>query len=51
MGAYEFNGELFTSSQEFLDAIAHEYKVGDRDLALQALEDHGFDVTDIHVRP
>lgn len=51
MGAYEFNGELYTNSNEFLDAVAHEYKTGDRALAIQALEDNGFDITDINVRP
>lgn len=49
--AYEFNGELYNNSEEFLDAIAHEYKAGDKDLALQALNDFGFDLTDINVRP
>lgn len=50
-GAYEFDGQLFTNSEEFLQAVAHEYKAGDKDLALQALEDYGFDMTDINVRP
>ncbi len=45
--AYEFDGQLFTNSGEFLDAVAHEYKSGDRDMAVQALEDYGFTVGDI----
>lgn len=49
--AYEFDGQLFTNAEEFLQAVAHEYKTGDKDLALQALEDYGFDLTDINVRP
>lgn len=48
---YEFNGELYEHTQEFLDAVAHEYKVGDSDMALQALDDYGFELTDINVRP
>jgi hypothetical protein len=49
--AYEFDGELFTSVESFLEAIAHEYKVGDKDLALSALDDYGFELSDIGVRP
>lgn len=49
--AYEFNGDLYTNVEEFLSAIAHEYKDGDRDLALSALDDYGFDLNDIGVRP
>lgn len=49
--AYEFDGVLFNNPEEFLDAVAHEYKSGDKDLALQALEDNGFDISDINVRP
>jgi hypothetical protein len=48
---YEFNGELYTNVEEFLAAVAHEYKEGDRDLALSALDDHGFELSDIGVRP
>lgn len=46
---YEFNGELYTNSGEFLDALAHEYKVGDKDLVLATLEIYGFDLGDIGV--
>lgn len=49
--AYEFNGELFDGVEEFLEAVAHEYKVGDTDLALSALDDHGFTLSDLGVRP
>jgi hypothetical protein len=49
--AFEFNGELFNSVEEFLEAVAHEYKTGDRDLALSALDDYGFTLADIGVRP
>ncbi len=49
--AYELNGELFNNVEEFLDAVAHEYKTGDRDLAVQKLEDYGFTLSDINVRP
>lgn len=45
---YEFDGQLFTNVGEFLDATAHEYKHGDRDLALQTLEDYGFSLSDIN---
>lgn len=46
--AYEFDGQLFTNVGEFLDAVGHEYKNGDKDLALQALEDYGFSASDIN---
>lgn len=46
--AYEFDGQLFTNSGEFLDAISHEYRNGDKDLAVQTLEDYGFSLSDIN---
>lgn len=46
---YEFDGQLFTTVGEFLDATAHEYKHGDQDLAVQTLEDYGFTLSDINV--
>ncbi len=48
---YEFNGELFENAGEFLDAVAHEYKHGDAELAVEVLENHGFALSDIGVRP
>lgn len=45
---YEFDGELFKTVGEYLDAVAHEYKHGDKDLAVQSLEDYGFSLTDIN---
>ncbi len=51
MGVYELNGEMYENVGSFLEALAHEYKIGDKDLALQKLEDYGFDLTDIAVRP
>lgn len=49
--AYEFNGELYTNVEEFLQAVAHEYKTGDRDLAISVLNDYGFELSDLGVRP
>ena len=46
--AYELDGQLFTNVGEFLDAISHEYKHGDKDLAVQTLEDYGFSLSDIN---
>jgi hypothetical protein len=46
--AYELDGELFTKVGEFLDAVSHEYKHGDKDLAVQTLEDYGFSLSDIN---
>lgn len=46
--AYELDGQLFTNVGEFLDAASHEYNHGDKDLALQTLEDYGFSVSDIN---
>lgn len=48
---YEFDGELYETVGDFLQALAHEYKVGDSDLAISTLEDYGFELTDIGVRP
>lgn len=50
-GAYEFDGELFDSAGEFLDALAHAYKTGDREAVVDALEQYGFSLSDINVRP
>jgi hypothetical protein len=46
---FEFNGELFENEIDFLDAVAKEYRTGDKQLALDALEEYGFDINDIHV--
>lgn len=49
--SYEFEGEIFDSVEEFLQAVAHAYKEGDRELALSKLDDYGFSLSDIGVRP
>lgn len=49
--AYEFEGELYGSVGEFLDALAHEYKTGDREAVVDALEEYGFSLSDLSVRP
>lgn len=46
---YEFNGEIYGSTGEFLSALAHEYKVGDQQAVIDALETYGFDLADIGV--
>lgn len=46
---YEFNGELYEKSGDFLTALAHEYKVGDKEQVVTVLEDYGFDLADIGV--
>lgn len=46
--AYEFDGQLFTNVGEFLDAVSHEYKNGDKDLAVQTLEEYGFSLSDVN---
>lgn len=48
---YEFEGNLYSSVGEFLDALAHEYATGDKELVVDALEDYGFSLGDINVRP
>lgn len=48
---YEFNGEVFTNVELYLEALAHEYKTGDRELVLTKLEDDGFTLADLGVRP
>ena len=49
--AYEFEGEVYDSVEEFLQAAAHAYKEGGRELALSKLDDYGFSLSDIGVRP
>lgn len=49
--SYEFEGEIYDSVEEFLQAAAHAYKNGDRELALSKLDDYGFSLSDIGVRP
>ena len=49
--AYEFEGEQFDSVEEFLQALAHAYREGDRELALSTLDDYGFTLSDLGVRP
>lgn len=49
--AYEFDGVLYDTEGEFLDALAHEYKHGDSNLVVDTLEKYGFSITDIGVRP
>ena len=49
--AYEFDGEQFDSVEEFLQALAHGYKNGDRELVLSTLDDYGFSLSDLGVRP
>lgn len=44
---FEFNGELFENEIDFLAAVKSEYDIGDRQLALDALEDYGFDLSDL----
>ena len=49
--AYEFNGVLYDNVEEFLEALAHAYKEGERELVKEALDEYGFELTDIGVRP
>jgi hypothetical protein len=49
--AYEFDGTQFNNVEEYLEAVAHEYKNGDKDLALSSLDDYGFSLSDLGVRP
>lgn len=48
---YELNGEVFTSVGLYLEALAHEYKTGDGELVLTKLEENGFTLADLGVRP
>ena len=49
--AFEFDGRLFDTEGEFLDALAHEYKVGDKELVVDVLETYGYTLADLGVRP
>lgn len=46
---YEFEGVLYHTPGEYLDAVAHAYKHGDEDLAVTSLEDYGFSLSDLNV--
>lgn len=48
---YELNGEVYENVEKFLEALAHEYKTGDSELVLSKLDEHGFELSDIGVRP
>lgn len=48
---YQFDGEIYETEGELLDALAHEYKVGDKELVVDALEKLGYSLADINVRP
>lgn len=48
---YELNGEVFTSIELYLEALAHEYASGDSDLVVTKLEEDGLSLSDIGVRP
>lgn len=45
---YQLQGEVYESLGEFLSALAHEYRTGDRDLVLSTLDDYGLDLSDIN---
>ena len=49
--SYEFDGEIFENVEEFLQALAHAYKDGDRELALTKMDEYGFALSDLGVRP
>lgn len=44
---FEFNGELFESEIDLLDALRAEYETGDQQLVLDTLEEYGFDLSDL----
>lgn len=46
---YEFGGIIYEHVGEFLDALAHEYRIGDKDLVIATLEEYGFELADIGV--
>lgn len=48
---YEFDGQMFENVGEFLDALAHEYKTGDKEAVVDALETYGFSISDLNVSP
>ncbi len=48
---YEYNGQMYESVEEFLQALAHEYKDGDRENVVDTLENYGFALSDLGVRP
>lgn len=51
MEVYEFEGQLYTTEGEFLGALAHEYRTGDQELVVDTLENCGYSLSDINVRP
>lgn len=49
--AYEFDGELFNNTNSFLEALAKAYRGGDTETVIDALDEYGFDLSDLGVRP
>jgi len=49
--AYEFDGKLYDTVGEFLDALAHAYATGDKESVADALDEYGFSLSDLNVRP
>jgi hypothetical protein len=50
-GAFEYDGVLYSTEGEFLDALAHEYKAGDQENVVDTLERYGYTLSDLQVRP
>ena len=44
---FEFNGELFENEIDFLDAARVEYETGNKQIVKDALEEYGFDLSDL----
>lgn len=49
--AFTFDGVLYDTEGEFLDALAREYGIGNTEAVVYALETYGYTLQDIHVRP
>ncbi|HEU4830784.1 MAG TPA: hypothetical protein VFS65_01265 [Candidatus Saccharimonadales bacterium] len=44
---YELNGQEYNTLSEFLIVLANEYKFGDQDAVMEALDKYGLDLSDI----
>ncbi|MBP7760787.1 MAG: hypothetical protein WBB39_04930 [Candidatus Saccharimonadales bacterium] len=48
---YEYDGQMYENVEDFLQALAHEYTHGDAENVVDTLEQYGFTLSDINVRP
>lgn len=48
--SYEFNGQTYRSAAELLDALSKEYRAGNEQQVLDALDTYGYDLSDLNLK-